>query len=85
LRKIFTERKGGGSGQRVGSPVPAIFWRGDEEKRKKKPRPNRYRRQGANLKVGALQCPKGTNRCGVLHAYMERFPLLAESLGRHYP
>jgi hypothetical protein len=44
-----------------------IFWRekrkkkrGEEkeEERKKKPRPNRYRRQGANL-IDALQCLKG--------------------------
>jgi hypothetical protein len=35
--------------------------------------------------VGALQCPNGANECGILHAYMERSPLPAESLGRHYP
>jgi hypothetical protein len=34
LGEIFTERKGGGSGRRIGSSVPTIFWR--EEKRKKK-------------------------------------------------
>jgi hypothetical protein len=38
LGKLFTKRKGGGSGRPFKSPQAAIFWRErrEEEKRKKK-------------------------------------------------
>jgi hypothetical protein len=40
-----------------------------EEERKKKARPNWFRRQGASL-VGALQCPKGASEAGTLLVYV---------------
>jgi hypothetical protein len=39
LEKIFTERKGGGSGWRTGSPMAALLWRArarEEERRREK-------------------------------------------------
>jgi hypothetical protein len=85
LGEIFTERKGGGSGRRIGSSASTIFLeRGDEEKRKKK----RERRSPSRTDIGdscALPCLKGASVGDTLRAYVTRFPLPAGSLGHHYP